>query len=232
MAENKLKVTPRLILQLLIVVLLIPLLPILISGRWSWWQGWVYAAVAFFGFLISRILASRAHPDLLAERARFADHQDAKEWDQILSRVVGLGAGLVPLLVGLEHRLGAGVDYSLGIQLVGLILILAGYALGTWALTANRYFSGVVRIQHDRDHEVVSGGPYALVRHPGYVGALLNYIGTPLFLDGGWSFLAVALLTAALLLRTSLEDRTLQEELPGYREYAREVPSRLIPGVW
>jgi protein-S-isoprenylcysteine O-methyltransferase Ste14 len=79
---------------------------------------------------------------------------------------------------------------------------------------------------------VVSGGPYALIRHPGYVGALFSYLGTPLFLDGGWSFLVVAFLTGALVLRTSLEDRTLQEELPGYREYAGEVRSRLIPGIW
>ncbi len=232
MSENKLQFTPRIIFQLLLVVILIPLFPLLISGRWGWWQGWVYAAVAILGFVISRVLASRAHPDLLAERSRFADHQDAKSWDKILARIVGLGAGLVPLAVGLEHRLGQGVEYSLGIQLLGLVLILAGYALGTWALIANRYFSGVVRIQHDRGHQVVSGGPYALIRHPGYVGALLSYIGTPLFLDGGWTFLIVAFLTAALVLRTSLEDRTLQEELPGYREYAGEVRSRLIPGIW
>ena len=232
MSDNKLQVSPRVIIQLLIVVLLIPLLPILISGRWGWWEGWVYAGIATLGFVISRVLASRVHPDLLAERSRFADHQDAKSWDKILARIVGLGAGLVPLAVGLEHRLGDGVEYSLNLNLLGLILLLAGYLLGTWALIANRYFSGVVRIQHDRGHQVVSGGPYALIRHPGYVGALLSYVGTPLFLDAGWTFLAVAFLTGALVLRTSLEDRTLQKELPGYREYAGEVRYRLIPGIW
>lgn len=232
MSVNKLTLSPRVIIQLLIVVLLVPLLPILISGRWGWWEGWVYAAIATLGFVISRVLASRAHPDLLAERSRFADHQDAKSWDKILARIVGLGAGLVPLAVGLEHRLGQGVEYSLSLNLLGLILLLAGYLLGTWALIANRYFSGVVRIQHDRGHQVVSGGPYALIRHPGYFGALLSYIGTPLFLDAGWTFLTVAFLIAALVLRTSLEDRTLQKELPGYREYAGEVRYRLIPGIW
>lgn len=232
MSDQKLQLSTRIVIQLLIVVVLIPLLPILISGRWGWWQGWVYAGITFFGFIFSRALAARVHPDLLTERAKFADHQDAKSWDKILSRVVGLGAGLVPLVVGLEQRLTGGVEFSSGVELIGLVMLLAGYGLGTWALIANRYFSGVVRIQHDRNHQVVSGGPYALVRHPGYVGALLNYIGTPLFLDAGWSFLAVIFLTGALLLRTSLEDRTLQEELPGYREYAGEVRYRLIPGIW
>ncbi len=82
--------------------------------------------------MISRVLVSRAHPDLLQERSQGANHQDTKSWDKNLSRVVGLGAGLVPLVVGLEHRLTDGVEYGMGIELLGLILILAGYLLGTW----------------------------------------------------------------------------------------------------
>jgi len=232
MAENKLRLTPRLILQLLIVVLLIPLLPILISGRWSWWQAWVYAGISTLGFVLSRSLAARVHPDLLAERARFAEHQDAKEWDQVLARLMGLGSGLVPLAVGLEHRFGGAASYSVVVELVGLALILDGYILGTWALVANRYFSGMVRIQYDRGHRVVSQGPYQIIRHPGYLGALITYLGTVLFLDGRWAFITVALLAAVTVIRTALEDQTLRQELDGYQDYAEKVRSRLIPGVW
>ena len=111
-------------------------------------------------------------------------------------------------------------------------IILAGYVLGAYALIENRFFSGMVRIQTDRDHQVVSSGPYRWVRHPGYAGALLVYLVTPLFLDSAWAFLPAVFLAVVLVIRTHLEDSTLQEELAGYREYARRVRYRLLPGVW
>ena len=232
MSEKKFSLTPRVMVQLLVVIVLIPLFPLLLSGRWSWWQGWAYASIAVFGFLISRGVAARVHPDLLHERARFSEHEDIKEWDKPLSRLMGYGAGLLPVVIGLEHRFGAAGDFGLAVNLIGLGLLLSGYALGTWALTANRFFSGVVRIQKDRNHQVVRHGPYRIVRHPGYLGALVSYLGTPLLLDGRWAFLAVLLLLVVTGVRTRLEDRTLQEELDGYRDYTRKVRFRLIPGVW
>ena len=96
----------------------------------------------------------------------------------------------------------------------------------------NRFFFGMVRIQTDRGHEVVSSGPYRWLRHPGYAGGLLTYLATPFFLDSIWAFLPVLFLTVALVIRTRLEDRTLQNELEGYREYAGRVRYRLLPGVW
>jgi protein-S-isoprenylcysteine O-methyltransferase Ste14 len=96
----------------------------------------------------------------------------------------------------------------------------------------NRFFSGVVRIQVDRGHHVVTSGPYRWVRHPGYAGALLDYWLTPIFLDSLWTFIPVAALTVVLVVRTALEDRALQDELPGYREYVRETRFRLLPGIW
>lgn len=111
-------------------------------------------------------------------------------------------------------------------------MILAGYSLGTYALIENRFFSGMVRIQTERGHQVVSSGPYRWIRHPGYVGALLTYWFTPLFLDSLWAFIPVAFITIVLIIRTHWEDRTLQNELAGYREYALRVRYRLIPGVW
>jgi protein-S-isoprenylcysteine O-methyltransferase Ste14 len=115
---------------------------------------------------------------------------------------------------------------------VALALILAGYALSSYALVENRYFSGMVRIQAERDHHVVTSGPYRWVRHPGYSGALLTFWGSPLFLDSAWAFLPAGLLTIVLVIRTALEDRTLQEQLDGYRAYAERVRYRLLPSVW
>jgi protein-S-isoprenylcysteine O-methyltransferase Ste14 len=112
------------------------------------------------------------------------------------------------------------------------VVILAGYAWGSYALIENRFFSGVVRIQTDRGHHVITGGPYAWMRHPGYAAALLTYLATPFFLDSIWTFIPAIFLTVVLVIRTSLEDKTLQAELPGYRDYAGRVRYRLLPGVW
>jgi protein-S-isoprenylcysteine O-methyltransferase Ste14 len=99
-------------------------------------------------------------------------------------------------------------------------------------LIENRFFSGMVRIQTDRGHHVISSGPYRWVRHPGYTGALLTYLATPIFLDSLWAFFPVLLLTMVLVIRTRLEDRTLHQKLDGYRDYASRVRYRLLPGVW
>lgn len=218
--------------QVLVFVVAVPFLPLLISGRWGWWQAWVYAMVCILGFAISRALAARRHPDLLTERGRFLDHENAKPWDRVLSPLVGLGGGLIPLVAGLEARFDRPPAFGLTTGMVALVLILAGYALGAYALIENRFFSGMVRIQVDRGHRVVSSGPYRWVRHPGYAGALLVYLVTPFFLDSRWAFLPAVCLAILLVIRTHLEDRTLHEELEGYREYAGRVRYRLLPRVW
>ena len=209
-----------------------PCLPLLISQRWDWWEAWVFAIICILGFAISRWLAARRHLDLLAERARMLQHEDAKAWDKVLAPLVGLGGALVPLVAGLDMRFGWSPTFSLPLKILALGLILASYALGAYALIENRFFSGVVRLQTERGHQVVSSGPYHWIRHPGYAGALLTYLATPLFLDSRWAFLPAGFLTITLIIRTQLEDKTLQAELPGYADYARRVPCRLLPGVW
>ena len=176
-------ISPRVIFQMLFFIVVIPFLPLLISWHWDWWEAWVYAIIGILGFAISRLLAARRHPDLLAERARFMQHADAKSWDKVLAPLVGLGGGLVPLVAGLDARFGWSPEFSLPLEIASLVVILAGYALASYALIENRFFSGMVRIQTDRGHQVVSSGPYRWMRHPGYAGALLTYLATPFFLD-------------------------------------------------
>jgi len=233
MDNQKLKFSPGLVIQLLVFIVLVPFLPILISSRWDWWQAWVYGLVGVLGFIVSRYLVSRRHPDLLAERSRMMAHEDAKNWDKLLGRLVGLGGALIPLVAGLDRKYRwSGVDYGYEVEIIALVLILLGYAIGTWALVENRFFSGVVRIQTERGHHVVSSGPYGIVRHPGYAGALLVYVATPLLLGSPLTFLPVIVMAVVLVIRTVLEDRTLQEELPGYKEFTQKTRYRLIPGVW
>lgn len=233
MENPKNRITARTIVQMLVFIVLVPFLPLLISWNWSWWQAWVYALIGILGFVVSRVLAARRHPDLLAERAKFMQHEDIKPWDSILARLVGLGGGLIPLFAGLDARYGwPGPDFGLIEELIALIVILVGFTLGSWALMENRFFSGVVRIQTERGHHVVSTGPYAWVRHPGYAGALLAYFATPILLDSLWTYLPVIFISIVLLVRTNLEDTILKQELPGYKEYAQRTRFRLLPGIW
>jgi protein-S-isoprenylcysteine O-methyltransferase Ste14 len=99
-------------------------------------------------------------------------------------------------------------------------------------MASNRFFSSVVRIQTDRGHTVATGGPYRFVRHPGYVGMMVSALGTTILLGSLWAFIPATLLIGLIIFRTALEDRTLQNELEGYKEYAARVRYRLLPGVW
>lgn len=232
MKDKGFVVTPKIVVQLLIVVVLIPLLPLLITWRWNWWEAWAYAVISIVGFIASRALVARRNVDLLAERARMIDHDDTEPWDRVLAPLVGVGGGLIPLIAGLEVAGSPEPTYSTAVKVVAVFVLLAGYVLGTLALLANRFFSGVVRIQTDRGHHVITTGPYGWMRHPGYSGALMAFLAAPFLLDGRWALFAAALLAIALVVRTHLEDQTLQAKLPGYADYARRVRFRLLPGIW
>lgn len=225
-------ITLNLIVQLILVLIILPFLPLLVSGQWDWWAAWAYAITNILAFAVSRALAARRHPDILAERTNSLQREDAKPWDKKLMPLIVLGSGLIPLVAGLDKRFGWPPDFGPALNLIGLAGLWIGYAWASYALIENRFFSGVVRIQTDRGHHVVSTGPYHWMRHPGYAGSLLSYLATPLLLDSLWALLPAILIGVVLIIRTNLEDRTLREELPGYKEYAAQVHYRLLPGVW
>lgn len=225
-------ITPKIIIRLAFVLIVFPLTPMIISGVWDWWEAWAYAVINILGFFASRILAARRNPDIISERARSMDMQDAKPWDKILSPALAFGSLLILIVAGADKGFGWTTPFTLNAKLAALLVVILGYAIGSWALVENKFFSGVVRIQTDRGHRVVTTGPYRFVRHPGYAGALWTYLATPILFDSLWAFIPSLLLFAVLVLRTSLEDRTLQAELPGYAEYAQRTRYRLFPGIW
>lgn len=232
MAAQARFITPKTTVQLILVLIVLPMLPMIISGVWDWWEAWAYVIVSFVGFIVSRGLAARRHPDLLEERSRSMEMQGVKSWDKILAPAMALGSVFILVVAGFDKRNGWSVPFSTTANVIAFALIVLGYLLGTWALVENKFFSGVVRIQNDRGHHVVTTGPYRFVRHPGYSGTLLAYLMLPVLYDSRWAFVPAVVLWVVVLMRTSLEDKTLQEELPGYREYARKTHYRLIPGIW
>lgn len=207
--------------------------PFIAAGRLDWWPAWVVVAVSLTANAISRIIPARKHPDLLVERARFVEAEDVKPWDRVLMPIVGIIGPLATWVVaGLDERFGWPPVVPLALQLAAFVVVAAGSALATWAMAENRFFSAMVRIQKDRGHVVVSSGPYRFVRHPAYAGGVLADIGMPLALGSAWALIPGVLSAGAIVARTALEDRTLQQELDGYREYAARVRYRLLPGVW
>ena len=120
----------------------------------------------------------------------------------------------------------------LGAALPGLALIVGYFAVATWAPLVNPHLETYVRIQADRGHRVIDGGPYRVVRHPTYAGLALFFLGIPLSLGSLWGLLPAAIAVTLLIVRTALEDRTLLAELDGYAAYSQRVRFRWIPGIW
>lgn len=231
MAEHK-WVGLRTVVGIFILIVAMPVSPLLITQRWGWWQAWTFAALTVSGFFISRLLASRKHPGLLDERAKFFDHKDTEPFDRILSPIVGFAPALVPVCAGFEVQFIGELTKPLVIDVMALVAFVGGYAFGSWAMVENRFFSTTVRIQTERGHVVVDTGPYRIVRHPGYSGALLVFVATPVLFGTPWTALLSAALCVALIIRTALEDRALREKLQGYDEYATRTRFRLVPGLW
>jgi protein-S-isoprenylcysteine O-methyltransferase Ste14 len=200
------------------------------AGKINWWPAWAALAVMAAWVAATGYVILRFNPALLAER--LGPRKGAKTWDTAIMSLVGILQLARYIVAGLDQRYGWTGDFPLALQIAALILSVPGYAIVVWATASNAFFSQIVRIQNERDHKVVSSGPYRYIRHPAYAGAILYELAVPLLLASWWALLLSSLSAALLILRTYLEDRTLQTELPGYVDYARKVPYRLLPGLW
>jgi protein-S-isoprenylcysteine O-methyltransferase Ste14 len=204
-----------------------------VAGTLSWTWGWVLLATVTAFMAAHPLLLLPINPELLAEREKGALDRGVKTWDKWTSM---LAAGVFPIaswvVAGLDVRFGWTGAVPLACHLGGLLVMVLGLALFLWALVSNAFFAEGVRIQKERGHTVATGGPYRYVRHPGYIGAILSQLATPFLLGSPWAAIPSLASAAAYVLRTALEDRTLQQELPGYSDYAQQTRYRLFPGLW
>ncbi len=231
MTETRLKI--RQVAGPVVYTLLTSVILFIASGDWNWWLAWIYVFLSAAIIAGSRVIVLRNSPDLLVERAHHDEVQDVKPWDKKLVPFIALYGPLAMLVVaGLDRRFGWTPELPPAVSLVALIVGMLGSLFGSWAFVVNRFFSAVVRIQAERGHTVCTRGPYRVVRHPGYAGGGLYYLATPLVLNSYWAFIPLAITLILMVVRTSLEDKTLQAELPGYLEYAADVKYRLVPGIW
>ena len=213
--------------------LLLPMVLFISAGRLDWVMAWVYVGIAVSFTFISRVIVMRINPGLIAERAKSLERKDVKSWDRMILIFLVLVGPLAMMIVGgLDERLGWSPQIPLALQLVALAIIVLGYVVGVWIMVMNRYHSAVVRIQKDRGQTVVTDGPYRFVRHPSYAIAIVCYLATPILLGSLWALIPCGLVALVIVIRTALEDRTLADELDGYKDYAARVHYRLLPGVW
>ena len=227
------KVKPQYWVTMILTYLLMPLVLFLSAMDLHWWQGWAYSVIILSTGICSRFLAEKRHPGLMAERFKFGKGQNVKPWDKVLAPLMGFSLTF-PLLIiaGLDHQFGWSHIFPTWVNIIGLILVALGYSFASWAIVENQFFSIMMRVQLERGHKVCDSGPYRIVRHPGYAGNILPLIGITFALNSVWTIIPALLALIVTVIRTTLEDQALHEELRGYREYASRVRYRLIPGIF
>jgi protein-S-isoprenylcysteine O-methyltransferase Ste14 len=200
------------------------------AGRIGYWQGLVYVAIGLI-MLILNYTVLRIDPELLKERSK--PGEGTKKWDK---KILGLSF-LVTIsmysIAGLDSgRFHWSPNFHWSMVLLGIILTASGQLLFLVAQKQNRFFSSTVRIQTDREHIVCKTGLYRIVRHPAYLGSIVQSAGFPLLFCSLWSAIPICLSVILLLTRTNLEDKTLRNELKGYPEYCEKTRYKIIPYVW
>jgi protein-S-isoprenylcysteine O-methyltransferase Ste14 len=205
----------------------------LAAGRLDWVWGWVFLGLLAAFLIAHPLILVPLNPDLLVERGKGLRDEGVKGWDRWIA---SLAAGVMPfmswLIAGLDVRFGWTGFVPLVYHLIGVLGVVMGFGLFLWAMASNAYFSEGVRIQEERGHTVATGGPYQYVRHPGYSGAILAQLSTPLLLGSLWAAIPSIISAGLYVARTSLEDKTLIAELHGYSDYAHQTRYRLLPRVW
>ena len=197
-----------------------------------WGGSFFFIEVALGSFEPLSLVLVRVNPELLNERGKRTYQPGTKRWDWVLLSLYSILLLVQPFVAGLDWRSGWSSPTSPLIHIAGNALTILALAILTWAMASNRFFEATVRIQDHRGHQTVTSGPYHYVRHPGYVAIILTFIAQPIAL-GTWTALIPGIVGVVVyVIRTALEDGTLQRELPGYADYARQTRFRLIPGVW
>ncbi len=204
------------------------------AGTWQWWEAWVLVGLwTVFGVFITHYLL-RHDPVLLAERMKLVPlDSEQKVWDKVLMLlffIAGIGLYLIPGFDVVRYEWSE--PLPVWMRILAMLVHLPSFLFLAWVMRENTYLSQVVKIDKDRGHQVVTTGPYALVRHPMYTVVIVLLFAVPVALGSRFALILALFLTLLLIIRTYFEDRTLHAELEGYPEYAKQTRYRLIPGIW
>ncbi len=200
------------------------------AGTLIWPEAWLLLFLYFTVVTGMLLWMKRKAPDLLKER--MTRNKEIKRWDKMIMTAYSFLLIILLAVPGLDAVRFGWSEVPLFVKALGFFGYMPALVFAFWAMKENAYSSDAVRIQRDRGHSVCTTGPYRYVRHPMYVGVILFVLCFPLSLGSLYSFIPAILIVILFIIRTSLEDKTLQEELSGYKEYAQTVRYRLIPGLW
>lgn len=200
------------------------------AGRIYYWQGLVYLMIGLVMVLLNYTVL-RIDAELLKERSK--PGEGTKNWDKAILGLSFLMTISMYITAGLDSgRYHWSPDFHWSLYLLGIILTITGQLLFLIAQKQNKFFSSTVRIQTNREHVVCETGLYKIVRHPAYLGSIIQALGFPILFGSLWSIIPIGLLIILFITRTYLEDQTLKNELKGYPEYADKTRYKIIPYVW
>ena len=200
------------------------------AGTLKWPEAWILIVLYTVTILGVVIWLKKNDPELLKERSK--RKKNVKPWDRILMFVYVFFLMLFIIIAGLDAVRFRWSNVPLFLKIIGFLGFIPGFILGFWAMRVKTYLSDAVRIQEDRGHKVCKTGPYGYVRHPMYIGIIIIMLCLPFALGSFFALIPAIIIVVLFVVRTALEDKTLQEELPGYKEYTETVHFRLIPRVW
>jgi len=200
------------------------------AGRIDYWQGLIYVVIGLIMSVLSYTVF-RIDSELLNERAKLGE--GAKQWDKTILGLSFLTTISMYILAGLDSgRYNWSPDFPMSLTVLGILLTMTGQLIFLIAQKQNKFFSSTVRIQTDRGHVVCETGLYKIVRHPAYLGMIIQSFGFPLLFGSLWSIIPICLSVILILIRTTLEDKTLKNELKGYQEYTYKTRYRIVPYIW
>lgn len=200
------------------------------AGTSAWPRGWAYVGLVLALETLTLVVLAVRAPATLRQRGSVG--AGVASFDRTFALLWLTLALATPVVAGFDAVRFRWSSLSWWCFAAGFVPMVLAALFGTWAMLVNEHFEQFVRIQTERGHRVVSDGPYRVVRHPGYLGAIAGALATPLLLGSAWTFVPAGLVVALFVWRTRLEDATLQRDLPGYAKYAAEFRFRLVPGVW
>jgi len=201
------------------------------AGTLAWINAWVYVGLVSIYWVINTVVLARVNPEMLNERGSVIK-EGTKGFDKIWVAIYPVLTFGNLVVMGFDAVRFQWSFMPLWLAILGIVIMIPASVISIWAMAVNKFFEWTVRIQDDRQQYVCTSGPYKIMRHPGYAGLIISILAYPLILGSWWGFVMSGILAIIVVIRTALEDRTLQNEMPGYREYAKQVKYRLIPLVW
>ncbi len=201
------------------------------AGRIDLPRAWFFFGLYFISLLFNIVIFLKFNPEVIRVRSE-TKWEEMKWWDKLFTVLYIIFIFIIFIVCGLDvgrfQLSSTGMEFLVG----SVIIFVVGWGFVVWAMVENKFFETTARIQKEREQRVVSTGPYAIIRHPGYTGMILYYGCAPFIIGSLYGLIPALLLAIVFIFRTYFEDRMLYKELSGYKEYAKKVRYRLVPFIW